>query len=155
MSNSTSVRSDIVDFLYRELVGPDPGYPAMQLNREEILRPQDPPRIRYSAGVLFPKKVDVGIAEAATEGEVEPEQSAPPEGEETEEATPASIDIGDLDELPDQEVNRANEYLPSAMGLSALVLLPNFLNPSLGSGDVCCPSTATPKPCGESAEHET
>ena len=56
MSDGTIVRSEMVEFLYRELVGPDPGFPAMQLDREEILRPQDPPRLRYSAGVLFPKK---------------------------------------------------------------------------------------------------
>ena len=61
--------SEIVDFLRRELIGPDPGLPAQQLNREEILRPQDPPRLRYSAGVLFPRKADVAVAETATEAE--------------------------------------------------------------------------------------
>lgn len=37
---SEGVRSEIVDFLRRELIGPDPGLPAQQLNREEILRPR-------------------------------------------------------------------------------------------------------------------
>src|ERR1700720_4268620 len=70
---SAGVRSEIVDFLRRELIGPDPGLPAQQLNREEILRPQDPPRLRYSAGVLFPKKAAVSVAESATEKEMEAE----------------------------------------------------------------------------------
>ena len=30
---SEGVRSEIVDFLRRELIGPDPGLPAQQLNR--------------------------------------------------------------------------------------------------------------------------
>src|SRR5579862_9364602 len=68
---SEGVRSEIVDFLRRELIGPDPGLPAQQLNREEILRPQDPPRLRYSAGVLFPRKAAVAIAETATEAEAD------------------------------------------------------------------------------------
>ena len=72
---SAGVRSEIVDFLRRELIGPDPGFPAQQLNREEILRPQDPPRLRYSAGVLFPRKAEVSIAETATEVEVESESA--------------------------------------------------------------------------------
>ena len=73
MSNSAQVRSEVVDFLSRELVGPDPGMPAQQFapadpsrHRQEILRAQDPPRLRYSAGVLFPLKAEVLQAEAAT-----------------------------------------------------------------------------------------
>src|ERR1700693_855206 len=79
---SQSVRSEIVDFLHRELIGPDPGLPAQQLNREEILRPQDPPRLRYSAGVLFPMKAAVAVAETATEAEVDQNGSGLSEGEE-------------------------------------------------------------------------
>src|SRR5215475_5809224 len=50
------VRKEIIDYLKRELIGPAPGYPAVQLNKEEILRSQDPPRLRYSAGILFPTR---------------------------------------------------------------------------------------------------
>src|SRR5271169_1596498 len=74
-----SVRSDIVDFLRRELVGPDPGLPAQQLDREEILRPQDPPRLRYSVGVLFPRKAAIAVAETATETEADFGVSGVPE----------------------------------------------------------------------------
>lgn len=129
---SADVRSEIVDFLHRELVGPDPGLPAQQLNREEILRPQDPPRLRYSAGVLFPKKAAVAVAETATETETDLESSAVSEGdqldnEETGLGDPRADARGEGEVPTDQEVNRANEYLPSAMGISALVRLPDRL----------------------------
>lgn len=129
---SVQPRSEIVDFLRRELVGPDPGYPAQQLNREEILRPQDPPRLRYSAGVLFPRRAAVAVAETATETEVESEGAELPEGEGLENENtgvgdPRADARGEGEVPTDQEVNRANEYLPSAMGISALVRLSGVL----------------------------
>jgi hypothetical protein len=141
MSNAANIRSDVVDFLQRELVGPDPGMPAQQYNptdatrhRQEILRTQDPPRLRYSAGVLFPLKAEVQQAEAATDEEVQAAESAPAEGEEPEEITPQSNFGGEKEEGAEQEVNRANEFLPSAMGLSALVLLPRRLKVKVSAG---------------------
>jgi hypothetical protein len=129
---SIEVRNEIVDFLRRELVGPDPGLPAQQLNKDEILRPQDPPRLRYSAGVLFPKKAAVAAAENATEAEVEAESSSVSEGDELENENtgvgdPREDERGEGEMPTDQEVNRANEYLPSAMGLSVLLILPSEL----------------------------
>jgi hypothetical protein len=56
---AAEVRDGIIEWLRRELVGPAPGHPFMQLNREEILRPQDPPRYRYACGILFPNGVCV------------------------------------------------------------------------------------------------
>src|ERR1035437_4525085 len=79
---SALVRAEILDFLRRELIGPDPGLPAQQLNKEEILRPQDPPRLRYSAGVLFPKKAALAVAETATEAEADLDNSAVPMADE-------------------------------------------------------------------------
>ena len=141
MSNANNVRSEVVDFLHRELVGPDPGMPAQQYNptdptrhRQEILRAQDPPRLRYSAGVLFPLKAEVMQAESATEDEVQAAESAPPEEEESEEITPQSNFRGEKEDGDEQEVNRANEFLPSAMGLSALVLLPRHLKVKVNAG---------------------
>src|SRR5215471_8554616 len=57
VARAPDVRDHIIDTLRRELVGPAPGYPFVQLNREEVLRPQDPPRYRYSCGILFPRGV--------------------------------------------------------------------------------------------------
>jgi hypothetical protein len=136
---STEVRGEIVDFLRRELIGPDPGFPAQQLNGEEILRPQDPPRLRYSAGVLFPRKAEVSIAETATEAEVESENSAVSEGQDLENedtgiGDPRADARGEGEVPSDQEVNRANEYLPSAMGISALMRLPEKLRVHIKCG---------------------
>lgn len=126
---SAGVRSEIVDFLRRELIGPDPGLPAQQLNREEIQRPQDPPRLRYSAGVLFPRKAAVAVAETATEAEADLDSGALSvadelENEDTGVGDPREDARGEGEVPTDQEVNRANEYLPSAMGISALLCLP-------------------------------
>lgn len=41
MSDTLEARDFIVDFLRKELVGPSPGHPAVQIDGEEILRPQD------------------------------------------------------------------------------------------------------------------
>ena len=82
MSNTAQVRSDIVGFVRRELIGPDPRPEHAHLNSgEEILRPQDPPRLRYSAGVLFPGTARVELQNNAASDEVESAESGPPEGE--------------------------------------------------------------------------
>lgn len=135
MNRAVELREYIADFLRRELIGPDPGLPATQTNGEEILRSQDPPRLRYSAGVLFPMKASVDLREDVDEEEVE---AAPPVefDEEEVDGTDSTGDLGQpgtgarrgeeaLDS--DQEVNLANEYLPSAMGMSALVEVPELL----------------------------
>ena len=48
------MREDILQFIKRELIGPDPLKPHIQENGEEILI-NEPPRLRYGAGVLFPR----------------------------------------------------------------------------------------------------
>ena len=123
----SQVRTDIVGFLRRELIGPDPRPEHQQLNDgDEVLRPQDPPRLRYSAGVLFPGGAHVGDQDNAACDEVEAADTGPAEGDEPEDATSGS-GAGDSDNTTEHEVNRANEFLPSAMGLTALVHLPKRL----------------------------
>lgn len=138
MNDPADIRAQVVDFLQRELVGPDPRPEHQSFNEgDEVLRPQDPPRLRYSAGVLFPGGATVAEQEIASETEVEastppvPEAENVPETDEAEEETlgeassPGSA--ADPDEATEHEVNRANEFLPSAMGLSALIRLPRTL----------------------------
>ena len=129
MSGPAQVRSRIVDFLRRELIGPDPRPEHESLNGgEEILRPQDPPRLRYSAGVLFPGGARVEASEAATSEETEAAESGPPDGDEPQDVTPPPDGTGgEPDTTTEIEINRANDYLPSAMGLTALVRLPRRL----------------------------
>lgn len=127
MNNAAKTRTEIVEFLRRELIGPDPRPEHQQLNNgEEILRPQDPPRLRYSAGVLFPGGAHVGDLENAEVAEAEAAESGPADGDESEDLPPSG-GVGDTDDTTEHEVNRANEFLPSAMGLTALVRLPKHL----------------------------
>ena len=75
IGSAREVRDHIIDALRRELIGPSPGYPLVQTNREEILRQQDPPRYRYSAGILFPTGIFFSSAlDATDEGQISPNQ---------------------------------------------------------------------------------
>lgn len=139
MQQMVEVRQFVVEALRKELIGPSPGLPAVQsgigresLPGEEILRPQDSPRLRYGAGILFPQRSAVPTQDAVA-GAQEDEAAAAQE-------TAAALIGGDarlgqgapLGLVPgarseadtEQEVNRANEYLPSAIGLTALVQIP-------------------------------
>ena len=141
---SQGVRQRNSRFPRRGLIGPDPGLPAQQLNREEILRPQDPPRLRYSAGVLFPRKAAVAVAETATEAEGDLSTSGVSEGDAPDDdatvlGDPRADARGEGEVPTDQEVNRANEYLPSAMGISALLRLPGSLKSLQVHAGVLCP----------------
>src|SRR5687767_9852083 len=109
MTDATQVRASVMEFLHKELVGPDPRPEHVELNDgEEVLRPQDPPRLRYAAGVLFPGGARMDQAENATEEEAAAAATGPPEGDEPED------DAGDgpgleSDSGTEQEVNRAND----------------------------------------------
>jgi hypothetical protein len=129
---TADARNEIIEFLTRELVGPAPGFPAVQLNKEEILRPQDPPRLRYSAGILFPMKSDAVGQEDSDEKELGDFEAGPTEDavEETIVENSESLDGGSTaDQQPetDLDLNLANQYLPSAMGISALVKINSSL----------------------------
>src|SRR5436190_7946036 len=106
VSEPAEARSKIVDFLRKELIGPDPRLEHDSFNGgEEILRPQDPPRLRYSAGVLFPGGARVAESETATSEEAEAAESGPPEGDEPQDVTPTGT-VGDTDTTTELEVNR-------------------------------------------------
>ncbi len=135
MSEPATIRDGVVGFLRRELIGPDPRPEHMEFNGgEEILRPQDPPRLRYGAGVLFPSKAIVAQADAVDAEEGVAGEAAPPEGAEPESGvqTPPVIAMDDDD--VEHEVNKANEFLPSAMGLTAMVRLPRRLLVAVWAG---------------------
>lgn len=142
MTDSAQVRSEIVEFLRRELIGPDPRPEhAGQNAGDEILRPQDPPRLRYSAAVLFPGGVRVSVADSATTEEAEAGEPDSSGGEEAASAEAGSReDEADAStgwrehEFTEHEVNRANEFLPSAIGLTALLRLPRKLTITVSGG---------------------
>lgn len=136
---TSRVRQHIVDFLRRELIGPDAGFPAVQLTGEEILRPQDPPRLRYGAGVLFPAAADMALQADADEDDVVQAAADLPaddgiiEGDDGTVRGLAAV-AGEAAAETDYEVNRANDFLPSAMGLSALIDMPAVLQVAVTAG---------------------
>src|SRR5262249_33869341 len=105
-----------------------------------ILRPQDAPRQRYGAGILFPQRAHLEQQEETGDEEQEPGDAASPEPD----GIVASADEdgrGDTEservDLPpetEQEVNLANQFLPSAMGLTALVDVPETLAVTISAG---------------------
>ena len=141
MSETLDARNFIVDFLHRELIGPSPGYPAVQIDGQEILRAQDPPRQRYGAGVLFPMRSQVlrqdetGVDEDATQDaeSLDPDQIV--ENLE-EDGVQEGIEVSPGESPPDtdRDVTLANEFLPSAMGLSALLEVPERLRVEVQAG---------------------
>jgi hypothetical protein len=124
------MREQILDFLRRELIGPDPVPPNVQDNGEEILI-NEPPRLRYGAGVLFPQAVSfqetdstLGI-EGTILGEAEEtvtNESPLPAIEGEVQSFGQSDDILDTN---DDIVNLANAFLPSVMGFSCFVAIPD------------------------------
>ena len=141
MSETLAARDFIVDFLRKELVGPSPGYPVVQLDGEEILRAQDPPRQRYGAGILFPMRSHVlrqdetGAAEDASQDADSPEPDQIVEGTKTDGALEGTeVSAGESPPDTDRDVTLANEFLPSAMGLSALLEVPECLRVDVQAG---------------------
>lgn len=136
MKKSLAARDFIVDFLKKELVGPAPGYPATQLNKEEILRPQDYPRQRYGAGILFPKQTPALRQDETGEDEDAVGDAESPELDEIAEFDDAAkrenLD-SDLSNT-DGEVILANGLLPCAMGITALVEVPKCLRVDVSVG---------------------
>ncbi len=115
MPTAQDVRTNLVEFLRRDLIGPANGV-------DEVL--EDQPRVRYAAGVLFPKESRAN--ESAAVGAVEEEDSDVPapsrphdseiiEGTESRPiATDPPADVPDHDD----PVTLANTLRPSAMGIS-------------------------------------
>ncbi|HEX3658543.1 MAG TPA: helicase-related protein [Pirellulales bacterium] len=131
------MRDRIVEFLRKELIGPDPIDGCRQQNGEEILI-AEPPRNRYGAGVLFPQAAKIEqAAEAVTQAETLG-TVVDPVNEETEEqleelsseaGTTDDLDLSEISEDPadasDYTTSLINAYLPSALGFSCFVLLPS------------------------------
>jgi hypothetical protein len=124
------MRNDILKFIKRELIGPDPVKPHIQENGEEILI-NEPPRLRYGAGILFPcpnkdgEGATYSAADAVTAIEEEviktnTEESSV-ESSETIEDNNTSSNVGDDFE---EEIGLANNFLPSAMGFSCFSKIP-------------------------------
>jgi hypothetical protein len=116
VNNAREFRLALVEFLKRDFVGPAHGV-------DEKL--EEPPAIRYLAGVLFPQESTTNESEAVSgvEGDV-----AGAEGEESIEleATEVEFEPGEGEAMEahnvyDDGVTLANQYRPSALALSFLL----------------------------------
>jgi hypothetical protein len=140
MTETLAARDFIVEFLRKEIIGPAPGHPAVQLDGQEVLRPQDPPRQRYGAGILFPMRAQALRQDETAAGEDAMAEAASPEPDAivetpvTDETETAQIAAGENPADTDQDVKLANEFLPSAMGLTALVEVPDRLRIDVSAG---------------------
>lgn len=119
--DAASVRERLYGFLSADLVGPAHG-------PDEIL--EEPPRIRYLAGVLFPQE-SLRNESAAAGGVEDTDDETPTEVDEFEEFDDQATEVeeeaeavstGDESEASyDDTLTLANSYRPSAMGLSFFV----------------------------------
>lgn len=131
MTNEELFRQELIDALYRELVGPDlPVHGAKNSNeksRPEIL--QESPTQRYSAGVLFPQSLPMN--EVDNSGRDEPAEDITEDvipGIQVEEQAEDIIRNGQMNErladAYDETVRMANEFFPSAIGITFLARYP-------------------------------
>ncbi|SEN19021.1 hypothetical protein [Lihuaxuella thermophila] len=122
------MRNHIIDFLKKELIGPDPIPPYVQPNGEEVLF--DLPRQRYGAGILYPQQYTLENTEKLSEEEKNIVESNKGIEDVEEVLDRTKIDThGNYDEDREQEgfeevVNLTNAYFPSAIGVSCFVEIP-------------------------------
>ncbi len=122
MNAETGTRDFIVNFLARELVGP--------LDEEETLDSGIPPRRRYAAGILFPASAKVLSHEETAENEKDSEANSnnliDAESSTDEYDVKSEQSEDDTNEAPhtEGEVTLTDQFLPSAMGITALVEIP-------------------------------
>jgi len=119
------MRDDILKFIKKELIGPDPIKPHIQANGEEILI-NEPPRLRYGAGVLFPKAATFEKADSTTSDEEKLIETQEENKNETDD--PVKLEESkvptDMGEDFESEIGLANSFLPSAMGFSCFSKIP-------------------------------
>ncbi len=121
------MRDDILKFIKKELIGPDPVMPHIQENGEEILL-NEPPRLRYGAAILFPQVSTFEKADSTSPDEKEIlEKVAEDKGNDDNsiQASDEEIPLVDVNEDFEEEIGLANSFLPSAMGFSCFSKIPN------------------------------
>jgi hypothetical protein len=119
------MRDDILKFIKKELIGPDPVKPHIQENGEEILL-NEPPRLRYGAGVLFPRASSIEKLDYTSTDEEKVLEKLENEKKEVDEPVTAEDSKAPVDMAEDfeEEIGLANSFLPSAMGFSCFSKIP-------------------------------
>ncbi len=119
------MRADILKFIKRELIGPDPIKPHIQENGEEILL-NEPPRLRYGAGVLFPRAATIEKLDSTSTEEEKVLEKLEDEKKVVDDPVIAEDSKAPVDMAEDfeEEIGLANSFLPSAMGFSCFSKIP-------------------------------
>lgn len=114
-----NIREEIIDAVRREIVGPcpNPNYVDDETGEELLLaNVHGSPKSRYGAGMLYPQQT--GITEPDyTEGSTPPDEAIKTKESEFREVGKRSGKFVD-EELDEEPVGMANQYLPSAMGFT-------------------------------------
>lgn len=129
-------RELLIDIIKREFIGPDivDMEGMIQENGEEILS-SDPPRIRYSAGILFPHGVLPSSADTVEEAEVDDSAISDLHTEETlEDGEERRGGIFELMADTEEMLNLSNAYHQSAISLTAVVRPTQKVRVSVSAG---------------------
>lgn len=122
---NSAVRSHIIRFMQEELVGPASPLTLHGYVEGFDIPFREKPRSRYGAGILFPQKAYVTVQEEVVPDETDDvggEQNAPEDdAAQSGSDRPSQPDLTDQAPENDYEITLANEYLPSAMGITAMV----------------------------------
>lgn len=133
MAHESIFRQAMIDALRRELVGPDQPPYGTELGKGEpyVEVLQESPTQRYSAGVLFPQRQPINEVDNSEASEIDesPEntEDGGPEAliEEPVEDIKSDGRLSDqLADAYDETIRMANEYLPSAIGVTFLTEYP-------------------------------
>jgi len=121
------MRDKLLNFIKKELIGPDPTAPYIQENGEEVIV-IGTPRTRYSAGILYPQGVTYEKDEKSHNDEDGNKNTADvEESVVSDHVTKDELSRGiktDTDSN-DEIINLSNAYLPSAMGISCFIDIPD------------------------------
>lgn len=119
------MRDDILKFIKRELIGPDPVKPHIQENGEEILI-NEPPRLRYGAGILFPRAATFEKVDSTSSDEKKIYEKVEEEKQNNDDPVKTEDSKGPVDMSEDfeEEIGLANSFLPSALGFSCISKIP-------------------------------
>lgn len=137
-------RDQLIDFIEKEFIGPDPiDWPGMtQSNGEEILT-TDPPRIRYIAGILYPRETtDTDVD--TREGESEPVGASDDEdhGDVPVKGSGSATEfLEDAEEL----INRSNAYRQSAMSITVAIKKDDEIRAEVSAGTYATLTRTDPK----------
>lgn len=116
------MRQDIVDYLRKEMIGPDPKIPFIQQNQEEILT--GPPTERYSMGILFPQEYTLEDSQNNDEVKTDDQTHEKDSDINMDEEKSSTADYLDEEAEENNIINLTNKYLPSAIGFSCLLDIP-------------------------------